>query len=718
MVEAKARGFYSATYRCVYGSLEQPYILKVSPVELYSFFQKDFAAECKTHSDVAQGTEHIVKIRDYFVELVDFGDIRIRCNVAVLDNIEGPVLREFLLEQVSARSVAQVAIDLFRIWGEFCNKLSYHNDLHEDNIVVEQLAKDARRAEAIDPLIRAMAIDLGSVASDSKSDNLRLGDRHWLCKHLQSLVQRLRQERRTIDDADDLDVRLAEQLERITGFLLPRVALSRPPVPEQLMSMVREALTATQRPWAKPLQLERFSDSYNAGALDSWYVPFLLVDPRNQWLKMITSAGPLLVTGMRGCGKTMLLRGVDFHARATPEETEQIPHVMDRLRKDGFVGLFVSCMNLLVNPGSTETPAPLERLFCAYCIEAIRAARHLRELDDQMVVPDYHRIIADVIGAELEVGLDENDLATDHELERRLLRLSTSLKSPSPQPPHLKGSPADAFLALAQAVRRCSPIWATKRIFYLLDDASTRFLQEDVLNDLFSSLVFQNPVCAFKLTTEAQTLEMVLHSPGLVERARAGRDYDVFDLGAQVYEETRGGTGAGKLFIEEVLERRAKYYTAQLGATPRQVLDDCTLEDIARNIARLKATSGERRSVYFGLSALSAVCVGDIGDVISLYELMLERAVAHSLPLTPKLQSDCYLELSKKRLYDLDRRESRLKDFALTFADASHTLLVRSAREANDGKTARLRQYAGIYVRITAGDTRQQSQTIRELIDA
>ena len=62
--------------------------------------------------------------------------------------------------------------------------------------------------------------------------------------------------------------------------------------------------------------LRRFEESYNAQTMDAWYVPQLLVDPENTWVDRVSSPGPLVMTGMRGCGKTMLLHSVQFHARA------------------------------------------------------------------------------------------------------------------------------------------------------------------------------------------------------------------------------------------------------------------------------------------------------------------------------------------------------------------------------------------------------------------
>jgi len=721
IVRPLGRGFYAATYLCEFGNLNTRYVLKVSPKAVYEFFGKNFEDECRTHQNVARDTEHIVPIVDYFEEDVEFGKTKLPCYVAVIDFVDGKPLDKYLEESqhASAKSLAQIAIDLFRIWREFTLKHMYHNDLHANNIIVQQLSEDTRRAEALDETIRAVAIDLGSVADASKSDpcELRFGDQHWLCQHLQRMVDKLREAANDIDKVDDLDNRIAEALERTLHFLLPSAGATRVPTADQLIEIVRDYFARGPSPWKEPLKLERFGDSYNAGALEPWYVPFLLVDPDGQWIQRMTAAGPLLITGMRGCGKTMLLRALDLHARAALKDGENVNDVLGRLQSDRYVGLFVSCMNLLVTPGRPNVSAPFERLFLSYCLEAIRAVRHLKELSREKASPVYYEHIADTIETNMETDLRVDQLKSDNDLERFLLRTIASLKKDS-QVCTLTTSPADAFESLAYAIRKCSPLWAAARVFFLLDDVSTRYLREKMIETLFSALLFQNPVCAFKVTTEAQTLEIALPSLGLVERAREGRDYDIFDLGADVYKKTKELKRGRKLFIEQVLEQRARYYPNHPNASPREILGDCTLEDIARKIASTSATSKERKAVYQGISALSAVCVGDIGDVINLYELILKKAVKQSYPVAAEIQSGCYLDFCGLRLYDLNRRETDLKNFALTFAEASHDLLVSSHRAKAKGKKNRLRQYTSIYVRVTTGDTRKQFKRLRELIDA
>jgi hypothetical protein len=142
------------------------------------------------------------------------------------------------------------------------------------------------------------------------------------------------------------------------------------------------------------------------------------------------------------------------------------------------------------------------------------------------------------------------------------------------------------------------------------------------------------------------------------------------------------------------------------------------METIAREIAESSSTASKRKEVYRGITALAHVCVGDIGDVISLYERIIKTANGR-FPVSAQKQCDCFQDHCSHRLYDLNRRRSELKDVARSFAEASYELLVKSLREAKkNGKPVRLRQYSSIYVRVTTGDTGKQMAQLRDLIDA
>jgi serine/threonine protein kinase len=723
------RGFYSATYVVNVGSLGVQHVYKVIPHAIYAFFGKDFTQECRLHNEVAAETEHVVHIRDAFDADLTFGDLTIPCHVADLDYIEGPSLADFVRDPASltATSIAQIAIDLLNLLGELDRRQRYHNDLHADNIIIRQLPDASRRADAIDDSIRVVAIDLGSITDRSKSgDAGRLGDLHTVARHLLLLSDQLL-ERPT--QTADLDYRLAARLSDIAHSLLPDPEMQRTPDFMQCVEQIRDAYYQDRAPWDVPLRLRHLDEGYNATTLHPWFVPQLLVDPDGAWLARIAAPGPQAVTGMRGCGKTMLIRALELHARISAfkrDGASTASGIIERLQDDGYLGLYVSCTHLLdgLRPdGDHALYQPYARLLIAYARQGLLALRHLRQEAPDIVPPDYHVPIARVVAERLAHCEQVADAKSDTELERHLMRVSASLQrgeGTHEMPSH----PAVAFPHLAEAVHAAAPPLANCRLLFLLDDVTTRNLDADSIAEMFSALIFPDIACSFKLTTEGQTLEMVLRSPGQIELARDRRDYDVFDLGAEVNERLRGQNGQdGERFIAAILGQRvALTHDPFKEFSPDQRLGNVTLEDIARTIASSAETSADRKAVYSGISALTALCVGDIGDVITLYEMMVRRSTA-SPGIAAGVQTECYQQYCSKRLYHLNRRDGRLKDFALGFAQASHELLIRSASKKPVRPTPKrgvhgLRQYASVYVRLTTGDLGRQFEQLRELIDA
>lgn len=727
IVRPLSRGFYAATYVAERGRLNTQFVLKVASKVVYSFFGKDFVRECEDHRKVAAGTEHVVQINDMFDAPVTFGDVTLDCHVAELGFINGDPLENLLKEpdRLSARTVAQIGIDLFRLLEELQEKVAFHNDLHGGNILIQ---KETNRADAVEPSIRAVAVDLGSISDASKSDreNQRFGDVHWIANHLLKLVDHLLA---NPDKSSDLDYRLASALEDIAHRLAPSSEKTRPHSMSDLREEIRSACHQVASPWREPFKLKKFNDSYNAQTLAPWYVPLLLVDPNERWLGKMSTPGPQIITGMRGCGKTLFLRALQLHARAAPRDGEGADQILERLVKDRFVGLYVSTSRLLDTLGerSKKVHEPYAKLYAAYALEAIRAVQHLHEISTKKVIPSYAKILAEATGDYL-VGknFDFKQSTSVHQLQQNLIRALVSL-SRGESFFSLAANPAIAFPHLAEAIQKCSPLWNTAYVLFLLDDVSTRYLHEPRIAELLSALQFQSTSCAFKITSEAQTLELALRSPGQRELARAGRDYDVFDLGAEVYNRITKRPKAnaedrvhGKHFVEQILKQRAKYYFNHPAAAPSELLGDASLESIAKNIASAPKTSTRKKEAYCGITALTRVCVGDIGDVISLYELILHKAEGHQWPIPASIQSESYQEFCSRRLYDLNRRKGELKDVALSFAEASHELLAKSYRDTTGKRTTRdrLRQYMSIYIRITTGDVNWQYEKVRDLIDS
>lgn len=718
------RGYYGATYIVEKRTSirTQKLVLKVVPKDVYSFFGKNFQEECKAHAAAAEGTQHIVDIDDIFDDLINFGETPIECHVAILQYVKGRTLKEIIQskDSIKATAIGQIAIDLLKILSELQSKQLFHNDLHSGNIIIEELDKEQIRLGELDESIKAVAIDFGSLDSKTQSgdESQRIGDLHRIATTLDDLSKKI------LDDpnsSDERDYRLASLLEERARILFPTIENQRTYEFGEIIEQIRSAFIQVSSPWKASLQLKNFKDSYNAQTMLPWFVPSLLVDDDDKWISKISNRGPQVITGMRGCGKTMLLRALQFHARAIPtKESEKDSEVITRLQSEDYIGLYVSCTRLLDRHGQTDKPIhqPFPRLFLAYAIEAINAIRHLRELDRTCVQHDSYRKIAQVISEHVENTKEILELSTEHQVEFFLKTALNSL-SKGEDTYTMNASPAISFPALAQTINQCSTIWNNSYLFFLLDDVSTRFLNDQNIIHLVSTLLFQDQFCAFKFTTEMQTLEMVINSPGNIEQAREGRDYSVFDLGDEVNEKVHSQKQEGIRFVEKILLKRSKFHSGHpKHLSPAQILGDATLKSIAENIAR-KGKASDKKGIYHGITSIASVCVGDIGDIITLYDMILNKK-GKAYPVSPEAQNECYLELCNSRLYHINRRDSRLYDFAESFAKAAHHLLIQSyrARESSNESIKRLRQYSSIFINITTGDVNKQYDQVRELIDA
>ena len=717
------RGFYAATYLAAQGILGARAVLKVTPQQTYRYFQKDFIAESKLHLEVSQGTQHLAKITNAFDADVEFGQQVIPCHVAHLEYVEGPTLAKFLSDpdNRTARNLAQISIDLFSLMQELSNKEKYHNDLHDKNIIVEQLDRASYRSgESVEPSIRAVAIDLGSLAERSKSvpPSKRLGDLLQVVGHLLNFRNYLLE---NPSEISDMEYRLAIQLDQIGHMLSPDPLSQREPPYGDIINQLREGFGRSTSPWKAPDELTSFSESYNAQTLHPSFVRRLLVDPNGEWRSRVSGKGPQVITGTRGCGKTMLLKALQSHSQISEHfeksNGSDTDEVISNIRKEGYVGLYVPTNRLLDTLGSTPRTVhePYARLFLAYALEALRAARHLGELKHGVLSPGYWRKIGRAVTAYVKGSPVLDDSPTEMALENQLFSILVSLDR-GEGPYTLAVSPAVAFPELAKAVRLSSSVWEDATVLFLLDDVSTRNLGKSDIGELLGTLLFNHPDCAFKMTTEVQTMELLLKSPGLVEKARVGRDYDTFDLAAKVID--RLTDGRGEEFVEGILGSRSRFYPKHPPCTPSQLLGRVSLEQVAREIAATRENATQKKAVYRGINVLTALCVGDIGDILKIYEAIIAHYDGSTLPIPSVKQSGEFQGYCSKQLYHLNRREGRLKDFALSFAQAAHRLLVKSATARGAANRRQLRQYTQLYVRVTTGDMEWQFEELRQLVDA
>jgi hypothetical protein len=709
------RGFYGATYRATQKPFNRNVAVKVIPKDIYTFFGKDFNKECQEHYSLAQNTEHLAQIDDCFDADVEFGNLLIPCHVAVMRWVDGITLSDLLIreEPIEATVIAQIALDLLSLLAELQRGGKRHNDLHNKNLVIEINHDAPPRKDRIHSEIRAIAVDFGSIADASLSGDSRIGDLRNVGTHIEELTQKIL--RQTASESD-LNWRLAFALDQTAR------SLARDPISQRISfsdlhnQIASLAVYRAQTPvWYSSLELKSFSEHYNALTIESAYVPNLLVLPHPTWFDSIKAPGPQVISGMRGCGKTMLLKSLDFHARAFGNGKTAAKDVIGKIETDKFVGLFLACAKLL-DQANRRTGNLHVRLLLGYALAVIRVAQHLRDIDASVVDPQFPTYISESLRQCISPFDDSTEVGSEYKLEEMLVRLQLRLGQEDFLT--LRSSPAEVFPIFAGVLEKIAPtIFGQSHVLFLLDDVSTRFISEEAIAELMSALLFSNEKCSFKFTTEAQTLELVLKSPGRIERASQGRDYTVFNLGAEVSRLIRGKGKEGKQFIADILHRRHRFYLHHPSVEPARVLGDQRLVDIAANIGKAFESPDIRKRIYWGLSALTSLCVGDVGEVIRLYEDILKQAKPGEYPVQPELQHKCFQHICTSALHDINRRNPKFKNHALGFANAAHKLL-RQSLGGEGGVQKRVRQYAQVYVSISTGDQEWIYTEIRDLLDA
>jgi hypothetical protein len=351
----------------------------------------------------------------------------------------------------------------------------------------------------------------------------------------------------------------------------------------------------------------------------------------------------------------------------------------------------------------------MHRLFLAFALEVIHFMQtcDLRKIGslDPVSCPQLNQLIQRMVPWYNDPG-DTTDM---YGIERSLLDAVNSIPKDISAVSEL--NPRQAFEDLTRITQSWCDIARDKRLLFLLDDVSVRYMSKESVETILRQLCFQSGLFSFKLSTETQTL--ALKAPG-EKLAQIGRDYDVFDLGDEVFAILRD-TKERVPFIKTVLTKRAENTDGlpeYQRVDPEMLLGRRTLKSLALDICgKSRGQVKSSKSFYSGLSALVGICVGDLGEIITIYERMLRHANAASGRVDDKHQHKELMDFSEARLRALAVRDPWLYAHAIAFAQASHRELVASPEN-------RLRQYGEVDVTIGIEEADALFPKIIQLIDA
>jgi serine/threonine protein kinase len=574
-------------------------------------------------------------------------------SVMVFDFIKGTALEELIAEgRLTVGDVQRILENLLFFRRDCLEKNLRHGDLHPGNIILRRPTMGAPRAYEV--MITDFGIGYTGAILQPKEDSIQIG----LIATL--MLQSITREDLTQEDRAFYDEFCRGAAIKILKESSPLERGDEKVAVQKLLDEFVRIEKSVYTPQPVSTGHSRFGD-YLAGEQlgnrwKEWEELFVSSFPGYE---DIVSRNTSVLTGTRGCGKTIVFR------RLSKLLAFEVGPVDDGAA-GALVGIYLN-MNDIADAFLFEQPRQPDKNFAMRVIqffhlsllaEIVRIAGIAREKqpgNGQQVLDKANHWLFDYI-----VGLiDPGTLYPGPGFETRVAgslieRLKDNIR-------HAK-TPLDQVSAFAQNdwLKRFVPElqgripWITDRpLYFFLDDYSLPRVSES-LQTVLNSVIFQRSDCFFfKISTESPSTFCRTEYSG--KTLDDPHDFELTDLGSvtiDLPDEDRAN------FLDEVSRRRFAREDRFRGQTLAQVLGsfDRSWANLARGIRRQlgqdisdsesKDREKKSRSVlYFGREIFVNMWSGDTRSMVRIAQDLLEQLSRNNvptLPINPKLQDKVF----------------------------------------------------------------------------
>lgn len=601
--------------------------------------------------------EGVVHFHDIGHGRIDHGRISKLCQFTVWDFIEpGEDLKAHLrrVGTISTSFLLAVVERILRVLHACeLQGVVRHGDLHSGNILVGQ-ASQAHLDDSLKPRVPVYVSDFGYGATGGRTQPK--DDFSGLAKIIDEMLEHVDYASAT---ATHRQILLA--LSSGLGKLLQEPAPSERRRPMELLEALREIQrqssgTAHANLAASALDTRSRSDEeFGSSSVGQFQVSEMIGDRWDWWKQLFVPTVPArsrilaldiptVVTGPRGCGKTMLFR------RLSERLVVECGEVLELRGHVGFVALYVNANDFAdafarfpENPSESDEA----RLICyanvcvladLLSVQSARASKGLPESDQLLDL--VHQWLVPAASSALVVG--ENRL----ERYRAIVEEAKWSFGRSGGAEALPGFPEMSqhrwLPRFIQQARECCPWFGQRSVILFVDDFSMPRVTPSMQRVLNRLLLQRSPAFLSKIATEAWSTFIPEDSSG--KNLQDGDDYQLVDMGEEslfLPDKERLG------FLRLVFERR-------LGVDPRIPPGRATLKDLLGEMGLSKTEFARRlrsalrgqdaferppvsgasqrrgrsrgRVEYFGEDVFSNLWSGDTRTMIQLVSDVLDQA--------------------------------------------------------------------------------------------
>ncbi len=641
----KARGYYGLTYKAEdnYG---KEFAIKLISKNSYLKHGKDFIKEAEMYARLPK-TPSIVNYIGANEATLVYKGIPIEFYYIVSEWVYGDTFKDFISNRpVMPEDLISAARDLLLGLQELYESNLWHNDLHDENIMVEPLSQIQMRRFGRSTQWMFKIIDVGSMVYMNPSDAKPLRDMINVGHLLYQISEKLKLDFGELSKEDQYFIEL---LDSTCSQMIDEHPRRSFPSPMNALDQIEE-LYRNSRLGEFPIR-KKLDTPYgyiNANDIpSSWLLKHMFSDKLMYFSKIMSiSEQCLLLTGPRGCGKTMIVKNMRFTTLYDAQEVDKA----EFLSNLPYVGLFVSARtsfgNYLVSLRPQEWASNEAKvLFYFNILISIELIDVLYRLNfDGFVTDQQIKPVIDLLSERF--SMPYVNLLT---VKSKLVQISRKLIANQEVSITIDNSTPAYLNDLIKTFRSALPAMRDKEIIILLDDFSLPRVPERVQKAIIPAIF--NTGAAYKTRVTA-------HSDGYVTQDNAGevykanRDFTEINLGYEYwllsdnYDICRGS-------FDDILNKRFELAGRGPFIGTENLLDrGDKLEDIGREIHRLSKEGKLRTLNYYGAKVFIKLCSGDLSYLLEILGKMELRANL-KVPIPIKLQSDVIKNYARNELRSL-----------------------------------------------------------------
>ena len=569
----------------------------------------------------------------------------------VWEYIEGITLQSILESNKPIPST--LIIDLVRELGHAIKKMNdiglVHGDLHSNNIILIPPDKDD-----LEERYRLKVVDFGLARSIRATKYKE--DMEYLAEHLKACWDCNQNYGDRLTPHDKIfQKNLINLIRRMNDENLERRVYD----PAAILSSIQKMKDYSMNKNENNVGLEHPFEYLNAEEIPEKTDLITRLYINNvPWLQEIEDSGTTVISGPRGSGKSMILKNMQLQTKMN-----SINFTIDSLKAAKYLGFYVHSQNMLYMPfvgvGIEYNKKTLDKfihylnlLFSSQILDAliILNSKNILKFDT---------ILQNILFEFFQKHIFKNNIKKIYINSDNLFQYSKTLiekeifiiqKQIQNNESMSSQSTASYLHHMISTLDSLSPIFKTKKFYFLLDDYSLPKINMMVQKSLNRIIGFRNDRFYFKITTEKFGFILQDLDDKILQQ---DREFSYVDLGVRFMKAEKMHK---KQFIKDIFDKRLKRTGIKLFADeffgPQQF---DKIADELISIQKRNDPDRKPRFEYAGFDVIYKLCMGDISTILQLCKEIYYAAKNNDPNLNlkgikPKIQDEVIRKFSQKRL--------------------------------------------------------------------